>query len=618
MKNILTSFKSIFSAADRDPAAAGAPRFEAGRFKLIRAVLLGAFIVISIRASIIQLFPPSEAQLKRIANKQYEQQLDIAPYRGLILDRNGHPFAISIKRPSLAVNPRVFDPSAGDLKKLSTLLDMPKSRIKEVAAKNAYFSWLKRRVDAATAAAIESLEINGLYFINEPARIYPQQHVAAHLIGSVGSDNDGLLGIERQFDKILRGERVTVSPSKDARGRTILFSSDLAAPDLPGHTLQLTIDHVIQEISDDALREGVLKAKAKSGFALVTDPHTGRILALSNYPTFDPNAIGKINIENTRNHAILDSFEPGSVTKPLVVAAAIQNNKTFPDELHNCENGLYRVGGVAFRDDHPAAMLSTTETIVRSSNVCTYKIAERLGKEGLYNAYRNFGLGGQLTLPELFPVISIGSISNPSAWKPIRFANIAFGQGLTTTGLEMAMAYGALANGGSLMKPQLIDRMISPSGEISYAAAPEAIRTAVSSETALKMRKILAKVVTSKEGTGKTAATDWYTTAGKTGTAEKVDPTTKAYSADKRIASFIGFAPAQDPYLVIYVAIDEPGLKPYYGSLWAGPVFAAIAEKSLRYLNVAPDKQPPLAVLKQNLLAPSATEQGDSRAKSKL
>jgi cell division protein FtsI (penicillin-binding protein 3) len=567
------------------------PKFELSRFKLVFFGMQIVFFAIIIRAGVIQLFPPSKDQLKKIAAKQYEQHLNLAPYRGPILDRNGHPFAISIKQPSIAVNPRVFDPSPSDLKKISELLDIPKEKVRAIAGKKVYFSWLKRRVDKKTAAAIEELGIEGLYFINEPTRTYPLQSVGAQIIGSVGSDNLGLFGLERQFDKLLQGVTSTVSPSKDARGRTILFSSDLAAPDLPGHTIQLTIDHVIQEIADESLKAGVLAAKAKSGFAIVTDPHTGRILALSNYPQFDPNAIGVVNMEATRNHALLDSFEPGSVLKPLVIAAAIEKKKTSSTEMHNCENGVYRAGGVVFRDDHPASTLSTAETIVRSSNICSYKIAERLGREGLFEALRNFGYSGNLPLPEMFPSISRGFISKPDSWKAIRFANIAFGQGLTTTGLEMAMAYGAVANGGNLMKPQIIDRITSPSGEITYAASPETVRSVLSLDTARKMREILGMVVTDPRGTGKKAATEFYSTGGKTGTTEKVDPKTKAYSADLRLSSFIGLAPVSDPYLVIYVVVDEPAVRPAYGGLLAAPVFSSIAEKALRYMNVAPDIQ---------------------------
>jgi cell division protein FtsI (penicillin-binding protein 3) len=307
--------------------------------------------------------------------------------------------------------------------------------------------------------------------------------------------------------------------------------------------------------------------------------------------------------------------------KPFVVASALEQRKTSPDELHNCENGVYRAGGVVFRDDHPAASLSTAETLVRSSNICTYKIAERIGRQGLYDSLKSFGFSGGLSIPETFPSTMRGHISNPDGWRPIRFANVAFGQGMTVTGVEIAMAYGVLANGGNLMRPILIDRITAPSGDIVYAAAPESTNHVTSIDTARQMRQILSRVVTDKHGTAAKAATPDYTTGGKTGTAEKVDPLLKAYSADKRIASFAGFAPVNDPYLVIYVMIDEPQAKPAYGGLWAAPVFADIAARSLRYLNVAPDKADRLSKSEKTLAAPNVvgdkTHAVDRRAAKK-
>jgi cell division protein FtsI (penicillin-binding protein 3) len=566
--------------------------FDITRASFLALILLGIFGVLIGRAAVIQLFPPSAEALRRIAARQYEQHLELAPYRGPVLDRNSHPLAISVKKPSVAINPRVFRPNAQQMKQLALLLDLPREKIKDVASKDAYFAWLKRKIDPAVAQKVEGLELKGLYLVNEATRLYPLQSTAAHLLGAVGSENQGLLGIERQFQQLLAGKTTAVSPSKDARGRTILYSSDMAAPDLPGHTIQLSIDHAIQEITEEALTSGVIAARAKSGFAVVTDPHTGKILALANYPTFDPNQISKAKTEHTRNYALLDLFEPGSIIKPFVVAGALEMKKTSPHELHNCENGVYRAGGVVFRDDHPAPMLSTVETLVRSSNICTFKIAERLGKQGLYDILQKFGFAGGISISEFFPPTMRGSIAKPGSWKPIRFANVAFGQGFTTTGIEIAMAYGALANGGNLMRPILVDRITSPSGEIVYAATPEASAHVLSIDHARQMRDILARVVTDKKGTASKAATEDYTTGGKTGTAEKVDPVLKAYSPDKRIASFAGFAPVADPYLTIFVIIDEPGVKPAYGGLWAAPVFADIAERSLRYLNVAPDKKP--------------------------
>jgi cell division protein FtsI (penicillin-binding protein 3) len=582
----------LFRALGRDTNSVSG--FDLSRASILAALLLAIFGVLVGRAAVIQIFPSSAEALKKIAAKQYEQRLLLAPYRGHILDRNGQPLAISLKKPSVAINPRVFSPTPHQVKQLAELLTMPREKVRVIGNKDAYFAWLKRKIDPATAESVEALSLKGLYLVNEATRLYPLQTVAAHIIGAVGSEDQGLMGIERQFQSILAGKSTAVSPAKDARGRTILFSSNMAAPDLPGHTIQLTLDHAIQEIAEESLAQGVQKAKAKSGFVVVSDPHTGKILALANYPTFDPNNIARANLEHTRNYALQDLFEPGSVMKPFVLAAAIDQKKTTPNELHNCENGVYRVGGVVFRDDHPAPQLSTTNTLVRSSNICTYKIAERLGKQGLFDALVGFGFSGGLAIPETFPSTMRGHMSNPTGWKPIRFANIAFGQGLSVTGLEIAMAYGAIANGGNLMRPILVDRITSPSGEIVFAATPESTHHVIGLDTAKDLRHMLSLVVTDHHGTGGSAKTRDFTTAGKTGTAEKVDPIIKAYSPTKRIASFAGFAPAVDPYLVIYVVIDEPTAGPtYYGSVWAAPLFAEIAERSLRYLNVAPDKAPP-------------------------
>jgi cell division protein FtsI (penicillin-binding protein 3) len=587
-KHLFGSFRKTGAPAQNLPSG-----FDLSRASILAAILLGLFGVLIGRAAIIQIFPPSEEALKKIAAKQYEQRLLLAPYRGHILDRNGQPLAISLKKPSVAINPHVFSPSPTQINQLSALLDMPRDKLRSMSGKEAYFAWLKRKIDPATAQKVEGLALKGLYLVNEATRFYPLQSVAAHLIGAVGSEDHGLMGIERQFQNILAGKSIAVSPAKDARGRTILYSSNMAAPDLPGHTIQLSLDHAIQEIAEESLAAGVIKARAKSGFVIVSDPHTGKILALANYPTFDPNNIASVKMEHTRNYGLLDLFEPGSIMKPFVIATAIEQKKTTSEEPHNCENGVFRVGGVVFRDDHPAATLTTAETLIRSSNICTYKIADRIGKQGLFDTLVNFGFSGGLSIPETFPTALHGHVSNPAGWKPIRFANIAFGQGLTVTGLEIAMAYGAIANGGSLMRPILVDRITSPGGEISFAATPEATAHVISPETAKQIRHMLSLVVTDPHGTGSNAATADYTTAGKTGTAEKVDPALKAYSPLKRIASFAGFAPAVDPYLVIYVMIDEPTAGPnYYGSLWAAPLFSEIAERSLRYLNVAPDRLP--------------------------
>lgn len=554
---------------------------------IILTGFIAIFALVAGRAILIQLFPLYSDNLSPIADRQYNQQIELAPYRGSIYDRRREPMAISTRLPSIFVNPRVFDPTNEQVAKLATILRVDKKKIKDVADKKSYFSWLERKVPKLAAQQIEALNLKGLSIINEPNRFYPAS-AAANLIGAVGMDDTGLMGLERQYEKHLRGDPIKMHLSKDARGQYIFKESAQAAPEKPGHNIHLTIDRAIQDIAEDALQHGVRTAQAKSGFVIVSDPHTGRILAAANYPTFNPNDIQKIDMKRAINKAVMDGFEAGSVIKTFVIAEALDQRKTTPDTLYDCEEGVYQAGGVTFRDSHkpPTRLMSTTNTLVHSSNVCIFKIAERLGKQGLYDGLQKYGLGGGT--PGLgFAGEARGYISSPDSWRPIRFANIAFGQGFMTNGIELVQAFGAIANGGNLMQPYVVSKIESATGATIVSNSSQIVRRVMSPETAQSMRKILQHVV--DDGV-KNASMDDYTSGGKTGTAEKVDPVTKAYSATKRLASFAGITPTKDPHLVIYVAIDEPGKRPYYGNLWAAPVFKEIAEKSLRYLNVAPDK----------------------------
>lgn len=562
-----------------------------GRFRHVHWIVGAVFTVVVLRAGMLHLFPAQKSSLTQIADSQYQRTIELSPYRGSILDRRGEPLAISIRKPSVAVNPRLFNAESPQAHNVAQILKIPFAKIKKLNAKKTYFSWLSRRIDHRKAEDIAALEIPGINIIAEPSRFYPTGESAAHLIGFIGSDNSGLGGLERQFDQDLKGQAFKVVATKDARGQFILKETLGAAPEKSGNNIHLSIDRVIQEIAESELEKGIKAANAKRGFVIVSDPHTGKILALANYPSFDPNYPKQINIRDTKNSALLDLFEPGSVTKQFVIAAALEDRKTSVNEVHDCEKGVLRIGRDRIHDDHPADKITTEETIIRSSNICTYKIAMKMGKEKTRAALTDFGFTSRDNDLN-FPGQSFGRISSHENWKNIRFANIAFGQGLMVTGLELVQAMGAIANGGKLMKPMLIDRIASSDGMIVTNGTPTMLRQVIAPKTAQTMRSILAKVVTDQHGTGKAAATPSFTTAGKTGTAQKVDPGTRGYSADKRIASFLGFSPVNDPYIVMYVQVDEPRNKPYYGGKWAAPIFSAITERTLRYLNVAPDKIP--------------------------
>lgn len=580
----------------RDKILGRGPRTQPGQFRAERARLVqfavfGLLGIILVRAVFLHLFPAKGVALHQIADNQYQREIELAPYRGAMYDRRGDPLAISVKRPSIAVNPRVFDPSSRDLARLQRILKLSPQKLRNLAKKKSYFAWLARQLDPHVAEEAMNLELAGMVQIAEPARYYPGANAASHLLGFTGLDNNGLAGLERQFDKDLKGQAIHVIAEKDAKGKVIYKETSGAAPERTGNSIYLTLDRVIQEITEDELQAGVKAASAKRGFAIVSDPHTGRILAVANFPSFDSNQSRTLKISETRNSALLDTFEPGSVMKPFIIAHAIDKKSTSPSESHACDSGSLRVGKHTIHDTHSSASLTTTETVVQSSNICAYKIAQKLGREGTYTALKNFGFANRDTLLG-FPGESSGRIADWQRWIPIRFANVAFGHGFVITGLELVQAMGAIANGGRLMKPTLIERVVSYDGLVVTSTPTQMLGHPVTPATARTMRGILRQVVTDKHGTGKRAATELYTTAGKTGTAQKVDPGIKGYAKDKYMASFVGFTPVADPHLVIYVMIDEPGIKPYHGGTWAAPVFSKITERSLKYLNVAPDLEP--------------------------
>ncbi|MBC7661771.1 MAG: penicillin-binding protein 2 [Chitinophagaceae bacterium] len=542
----------------------------------------------SIRAVIILVLSPSADILDKLANGQYQTKIELAPYRGNIYDRRGEPLAISIRKPSFFINPRVFDPTPEEIRKIAKILNQTPQKIKEIAAKKGYFAWLARKVEKTQADQINELKIKEIAEIAEPSRFYPSGFEMAPILGTVGIDNNGMSGLELAYEKILKGDKLTTYRNRDARGKAIYQDSILASPEKTGQNIVLTIDSAIQDIAQTALEKGLLAADAKSGFAVVSDPHTGRILALANHSL--KRHAGSNEDESQRNFALADTFEPGSVVKPLLIGKVLDAGLVRMDEQFNTYSGFYHEGSIKIHDDHPLPSMTTEEVITHSSNIGTYQIVRRLGPERLYNAYQDLGF----TKPEQLMGISgqsRGRLSHWEKWAPSRFANLAFGQGIAVTAMEMVQAYGAIANGGTLMKPYIIDHIESPEGGMVEAHSSEVLRRVYSPEAAFKIRGVLQKTV--EEGTGGKAKIAEYTTAGKTGTSQKFDITTHTYSPKLRVAGFIGFAPATDPHLVIYVVVDEPDAGKGYGGTWSAPIFKEIAEESLRYLNVAPDKVVP-------------------------
>lgn len=557
--------------------------------KIFEYLIYIGFGIILTRALVIQMFPPSEKSLSQIASKQYHKPVKLGNNRGKILDRRGEPLAISVKSPSLAVNPRVFNPSQKDVQRLSRILKIPRSKIQKISRKTNYFSWLARQINMDDAKKILDLELPGLYKITEPSRFYPASRYSSHIVGKVDSANKGVFGLERTLNTDLSGDPGKIDAVRDGRGQLIFQTSSDVSPETSGNNVYLTIDQVIQQITSKALKEGVENAKAKGGFALVGNPHTGEIYAMASYPDYNPNDGARLKLSATRNKAISDIFEPGSVVKPFVVAEAMEQNLIKLDTMHDCEkSGVYRFGRNRIRDDHPKEKLTTEGVIIHSSNICTFKIAKMIGRKSLYDLYKTLGYGSKPSALRL-PGASRGRLTEPSTWKEIRFANISFGQGHSVNGVDLLRSYNAIANGGKLKEPYIVSRIENYAGKTIETAQKTRPQQIFSLETASQLRTMLHNVTV--EGTARLARSELYTTAGKTGTSEKYDPAIKGYSPTKRLASFAGFAPYEDPHMTVIVVVDEPSIKPYYGGKWAAPIFRKIIDESLQYLNIAPDKE---------------------------
>ena len=550
-----------------------------------------SFCVVLLRAAWLHLTPIPHEKLKRLAAQQYLAQVTIPPYRGQILDRRGLPLALSVRSRSVAVNPRIFRPTPVELKKLSRLLEISPVELKKVAQRQSYFHWLKRGADVGLAAQVESLGVRGVHFVSEPSRYYPLGKAGSQLIGFVGIDQKGLVGLEYHLEKRLAGKPSKLVQLRDAKGRQILMRPSSAEPEASGDSVVLTIDQVLQKIAYQALVEGVERARAKRGFAITLDPHTGQILAVVGTPSFDPQDPSSITPFNQNNFAAQHRFEPGSTVKPIVVAAAMEKNFVKLGQKFKCGEGgrlLIKAPRLYIHDEHPSSFLTTTDLLVKSSNICTFEVAKLLGSRGLFESFLRYGIAGPQLEVEGAGLVS-GQLQNWRLWQPIQFATISFGQGLLVTGLELVTAYSVFANGGRRIKPYLLSRVESAGGRLLQLNHPELGERVLSVENARRMRGILAQVV--ERGTGAQARSLRYTSGGKTGTAEIFDLQAGSYSKERRSASFIGMGPVSEPHLVVMVLIDTPTVKPYYGGRWAAPVFKRILEESLDYLHVKPDRE---------------------------
>jgi cell division protein FtsI (penicillin-binding protein 3) len=535
------------------------------------------FLLCIVRLFFIQFF--RSKYLTSIAKKQQNQLVELEPRRGAIYDCNLKAQAFNMSMDSLYAVPNVITNKESVINQLLPILGLERSYLSERLSRKKSFIWLARKLPPADAEAVKKLNIKGLGFLKETKRIYPNSYLASHIIGFSGMDNIGLEGVERSYNQYLKGVPGWAIFLRDARMKKLDIWEKMVLP-VDGMNLVLTIDEVIQYIAERELDNVFKNSHAKGASIVVMDPHTGRILAMANRPSYDLNDHSNVSKDSIRNRAICDLFEPGSVFKIVTASAALEEKKVTEEDVFDCENGAYQVGGRILHDHTPHGRLTFKQVIEESSNIGTVKVAQILGPDTIYRYLKSFGFGAKLGV-DLSGEIS-GMIIPVRSWSKSSITSIPMGQGVGVTALQLVSAISVIANGGQLMKPYIIDSVRDNQGRIIKQNKPVLIRKVISMDTAMRIKKILTGVV--EEGTGKLAKVSGFSAAGKTGTAQKVEAD-GSYSHDKFIASFIGFAPAEDPLLAMVVTVDEPRGY-YFGGVVAAPVFQKVAGDVIRYLKI--------------------------------
>ena len=544
-----------------------------------------------------------------LAERQRQRRLHVTPKRGTIYDRNGAPLAESVEVPSISLDAVELLRGIEDRylpmriqqysERISQALGMPVEDVVEKLSRRRRFVWLKRRVSEAEVAAVRALgdksqryPLRGLTIEGEGHRFYPNRELAGPVIGFVSPDGEGREGLELALDQELRGKIGEVRGLRDRSGRLIFSEGIEDEAALAGHNVVVTIDKGIQFTVERELEAAMKTYEAVGGSVIVADPATGEILAMASGPGYNPNDYSTAAPDARRNRAVVDRFEPGSTMKIFTISSALAARSVSPTASIYCEEGNMAIDNVTIHDTHPAKWLAVTQILSLSSNIGTAKIAMGLGEQRLYEGLRRFGFGDLTGIP--FPGESTG-VLRPRArpWVQVETASAAFGQGVSVTALQLTMAMVAVANGGRLLEPVLVKRITDGAGTVLSDTQPRVRREAIPPSVAKMMSEMLV-AVTEGDGTGVEAAIPGFRVAGKTGTAQKIDPATGRYTDTHYVASFVGFVPAEKPRLVIAVVLDEPMGGMYGGGSVAAPVFRRVGEMALRYLGVTPRGSVPM------------------------
>ncbi len=550
------------------------------RIRFIQVVLVLILTGLGIKSFDIQILKAGE--YARRAESGYSRHLTIKGERGRILDRHWNKLGATLDALTVTADPIRIEAPVKTARALALLLEMDHQDLAQKFSRNSRYALVAENISPDLALQVRALNLPGIYFRKSFQRFYPNRDLAAQVIGFTGKEGVGLEGLEFKYNDVLEGHSVTIRVRRDGTGRILDIDRKKQA-ELRGNDVVLTLDKKIQLFTETALEETVRKHQAKSGMALVMHPATGELLAMAQYPRFNPNNYREFDPSLYRNRSITDAFEPGSTMKVFTAAAALENGMT-PTAIFFCENGRYRIGKYTVRDTHPHDWLSINHIIAYSSNIGAVKIAEEMGRQTLHDYLIRFGFGNRTRVD--CPGETAGTLMSPERWSRIDTGAISFGQGISVSAIQLISGISAIANNGQIMKPMLVKKIVSSMGQDIQVFHPTPVRQAVSPRTADRVKHMMALAVQEK-GTGTKAALAGYNVCGKTGTAQKVIQGQKGYAKNIYTSVFAGFAPLQNPRLAVLVVVDEPQNK-YYGGDVAAPAFKDILAQSFNYLSIPP------------------------------
>ncbi|MBI3527829.1 MAG: penicillin-binding protein 2 [Betaproteobacteria bacterium] len=546
-------------------------RLPVWRARLLLLLVFFGFLVLAARALYLQGLHNDFLQQK--GETRYARVIEISAHRGMVTDRNGEPLALSTPVESVWAAPADADLNVEQREKLTRLLGIDATELKKkLAESEREFVYLKRQLPPEQAAKVVQLNLPGVFLQREYRRYYPAAEVTAHVVGVTGVDDNGQEGIELAYQDWLTGKAGSRRVIKDRLGHVVEDIESIRAPQ-QGRELTLSIDQRIQYLAFRELKSAIALNEAKAGSLVVLDVNTGEVLALANWPTYNPNNRDTLKVGRSRNRAVVDLFEPGSTLKPFTVAAALESGLVGPGSMIDTEGGHYTIGNRTIHDAHPGGLLTVAQVIQKSSNVGSAKMALAMAPQKLWTILSDVGFGTQTKVG--FPGEASGRLRAYQTWKPIEQATMSYGHGISVSLLQLARAYSVFATDGKLKPLTLVKRDQPVEG-----------KAVISPRTAMTVRKML-EMVTQPGGTATRAQVAGFRVAGKTGTAHKLVGVT--YASDRYISSFVGFAPASNPRLVIAVMLDEPGGKSYYGGEVAAPVFSTVMAGALRLLGIEPD-----------------------------